>query len=99
MTNDEMLAESTVLMTDRSYDDIRKSKDQGFRYIDHDRQKTMSVGSDVWIGENISVLADDSLVSNYVIEVNNLILSNVPAPDTVAGVPLKVARQMGCNPS
>ncbi len=56
--------------------------------------KPITVGSDVWIGGNVSILGGAKIGSNVVIAAGAVVTKDIPANSVVGGVPARVIRTL-----
>lgn len=54
----------------------------------------ITVGSDVWIGSNVSVLPGVSIGNNTIIGAGSVVNKNIPDGVIAAGIPCKVIRKI-----
>ena len=60
---------------------------------EHTKAKPISIGDNVWIGANSTVLPEVSIGSNVVIGANSVVTSNIPNNSIAVGNPCKVIKQ------
>ncbi len=63
-----------------------------YRYADENRGLAVSIGNDVWIGQNANILAGVEIGDGAVIAAGAVVIRNVPPYAIVGGVPAKVIR-------
>ncbi|WP_255312355.1 hypothetical protein [Companilactobacillus heilongjiangensis] len=54
----------------------------------------ITVGNDVWIGGNVTVIADVNIGSNVIIAAGAVVVKDVPDNSIVGGVPAKVIKTL-----
>ena len=66
-----------------------KTRNQGLEYA-----KAIAVGSNVWIGGNVTVLAGVSIGDNCVIGAGSVVTKDIPDNSLAFGNPCKVVRKI-----
>ena len=56
--------------------------------------KPISIGDDVWIGGNVSIMAGVEIGSNVVLAAGAVVTKDIPDNSLVAGVPARVIREL-----
>ena len=65
------------------------------KFIDSEKKICISIGNDVWIGANVSVLNGVKIGHGAIIGACSLVTKDVPPYSIVAGVPAKVIKYIG----
>ncbi|MCC4399587.1 sugar O-acetyltransferase [Limosilactobacillus reuteri] len=56
--------------------------------------KPITVGNDVWIGGNVTIIGDVHIGNNVIIGAGAIVVNDVPDNSVVAGVPAKVIKRL-----
>ena len=54
----------------------------------------ISIGNDVWIGGNVTILPGVSIGSNVVVAAGSVVTKDIPDNSLVAGVPARIMREL-----
>ncbi|EMW7171329.1 CatB-related O-acetyltransferase [Vibrio fluvialis] len=81
---------SSNLMVKLKLDLVKQDKVQELDYINNEFQ--VSIGSDVWIGENVAILSGVKIGDGAVVAAGSVVTKDVPSYCIVGGVPAKFIR-------
>lgn len=56
----------------------------------------IKIGNNVWLGNNVIILANVEIGDGVIIGANSVVTSNIPAFSVAVGVPAKVVKQLTC---
>ena len=72
---------------------IISSNHKGNSLREHIKGKTITIGNNVWIGANSTVLPEVSIGDNVIIGANSLVNKDIPCNSVAVGNPCKVIKQ------
>ena len=72
---------------------IISSNHKGDNLREHVKGKPISIGNNVWIGANSTVLPEVSIGNNVIIGANSLVNKDIPSNSVAVGNPCKVIKQ------
>jgi acetyltransferase-like isoleucine patch superfamily enzyme len=72
---------------------IISSNHKGNNLREHTKGKSITIGNNVWIGANSTVLSEVSIGDNVIIGANSLINKDIPSNSVAVGNPCKVIKQ------
>ena len=72
---------------------IISSNHKGDNLREHAKGKPISIGNNVWIGANSTVLPEVSIGNNVIIGANSLVNKDIPSNSVAVGNPCKVIKQ------
>jgi acetyltransferase-like isoleucine patch superfamily enzyme len=86
---------SNVLITDHSHGDLRALRTGlPFKHQPLVSSGPVIIGTNVWIGENASILGGVTVGDNVVIGANSVVTRDIPSDTVAAGVPAGVIRTL-----
>jgi acetyltransferase-like isoleucine patch superfamily enzyme len=90
------LMASKVFVSDTSHGQYRGESQSPVDSSPHDRPlsyRPVSIGNNVWVGENVCILPGASLGDGCIVNANAVVTSRFPAGSMVAGIPAKVIKR------
>lgn len=94
--NDCLIA-SKIFISDTSHGNYSENSNASAPNIPPDKRalysKTVSIGNNVWIGENVCILLGANIGDGCIIGANSVVNKDIPENCIVAGVPAKVIKK------
>ncbi|MPM51285.1 2,3,4,5-tetrahydropyridine-2,6-dicarboxylate N-acetyltransferase [bioreactor metagenome] len=94
---DNCLMASKIFISDTSHGDYSDNSNDSFPHIPPDKRtlytKPVSIGNNVWIGENVCILLGVSIGDGCIIGANSVVNRDVPDNCIVAGSPAKAIKK------
>ncbi|MGY2876237.1 acetyltransferase-like isoleucine patch superfamily enzyme [Marmoricola sp. URHA0025 HA25] len=90
------LMASKVFISDTSHGEYRGPNQSRADSSPHDRVLTyrpVSIGDNVWIGENVCILPGVTLGDGCIVNANAVVSTDFPAGSMIAGVPARLAKR------
>lgn len=71
---------------------VESNKFSDFKYIDKEKQLSVYIGNDVWIGARVTILEGVNIGDGAIVAAGSVVNKDVPPYAIVAGVPAKVIK-------
>lgn len=94
---DNCLMASKIFISDINHGDYSEQSVDSFPDVFPDNRplhfKPVSIGNNVWIGENACILPGVNIGNGCIVGANSVVNKNIPSNSIVAGVPAKVIKK------
>lgn len=98
---DNCLAASKIFISDINHGDYSGTFEYSSPDIPPDKRKIftkpVSIGNNVWIGENVCILWGVKIGDNCIIGANSVVNKDIPKNSIVAGSPAKILKRYNIN--